>query len=286
MPGTSWPLLGRDVELAHLSTAIDDPECGGVVIIGAAGVGKTRLAAHTLEMATGRGLVTASVRATRSGSGIPFAALAPLLPELDLPTDPTANLLRAAAQAIDERRADGPFVLMVDDAQELDDASVALLDHLVAVGSVFVVLTVRSDHAAVNAAEIWQHERIVRIDLAPLAEAEVRALATIALGGPLDGVTLQTLLATSGGNVLFLRELIDGGLESGALSNRFGLWRLEGPLLGSSRLQDLIGRRLAGLPAAELEALELVALGDPLELSLLETLVASGRRSSSWKREG
>ncbi|MGZ4759677.1 MAG: helix-turn-helix transcriptional regulator, partial [Acidimicrobiales bacterium] len=77
----------------------------------------------------------------------------------------------------------------------------------------------------------------------------------------------------SGGNALFLRELIDGGLESGALSDTFGLWRLDDPLLGSSRLQDLIGQRLAGLPADQLEALELVALGDPLELSLLSSLV-------------
>jgi len=269
----SWPLLGREVELAHLADAIDDPECGGVVLIGAAGVGKTRLAVHALEMAAGRGLTTASVRATRAGAGIPFAALAPLLPELDLPIDATAGLLRAAANAIDERRADGPFVLMVDDAQELDNSSVALLDHLVAVGSMFVVLTVRSDQTGANAAEIWQHDRIVRIDLAPLGEGEVRALATIALGGPLEGITLQTLVATSGGNALFLRELLDGGVESGALTNQFGLWRLDGPLVGSSKLQDLIGRRLAGLPTEQLEALELVALGDPIELSLLMSMV-------------
>jgi DNA-binding CsgD family transcriptional regulator len=273
VPGISWPLLGRDVELAQLATAIDDPECGGVVLIGAAGLGKTRLATHALEMAASRGLTTSSVRATRSGAGIPFAALASLLPELDLPIDATASLLRAAALAIDERRGDGPFVLMVDDAQDLDDASVALLDHLVSAGSMFVVLTVRSDQSDASSAEIWQHDHIVRIDLAPLADAEVRALATIAVGGPLEGVTLQSLAATSAGNALFLRELIDGGLESGSLANRFGLWRLDGPLVGSSRLQDLIGRRLAGLPAEQLEGLELIALGDPIELSLLISLL-------------
>src|SRR6478752_5643066 len=94
--GTSWPLLGRDVELAQIAASIDDPECGGVVVIGAAGVGKTRLAAHTLDIAAGRGMASSSVRATRSGSGIPFAALAPLLPELDLPIDATAGLLQEA----------------------------------------------------------------------------------------------------------------------------------------------------------------------------------------------
>ncbi len=273
MAGSPWPLLGREGELARLAGAIDDPLSGGVVLIGPAGVGKTRLAAHTIEMATARGLATSAIRATRSGSGIPFAALAPLLPEIDLPTEASTALFRAAADAIDARRGDGRFVLMVDDAQELDDASVALLDHLVVIGSIFVVLTVRREDASTEIAGSWLDDRIHRIDLGPLAESETRALATIGAGGPIEGSTMQTLVAASAGNPLFLRELVDGGLESGALVNQFGLWRLDGTLLGSPRLQDLIGARVGGLPEDQLEALELVALGDPLELGLLTSLV-------------
>ena len=273
MSTSPWPLLGRDAELARLAGAIDDPGCGGVVLIGPAGVGKTRLAAYTIEMATARGLATSAIRATRSASGIPFAALAPLLPEIDLPTEASTALFRAAGEAIDARRGDGRFVLMVDDAQELDDASVALLDHLVVIGCVFVVLTVRREAASTEIAGSWLDERIHRIDLGPLADAEIRALATIGAGGPIEGSTMQTLVTASAGNPLFLRELVDGGLESGALVNQFGLWRLDGTLLGSPRLQDQVGMRVRGLPDDQLEALELVALGDPLELGLLTSLV-------------
>jgi DNA-binding CsgD family transcriptional regulator len=273
MGGSPWPLLGRDTELARLADAIDDPTCGGVVLIGPAGVGKTRLATYTIEMATARGLATSAIRATRSGSGIPFAALAPLLPEIDLPTEASTALFRDAGDAIDARRGDTRFMLMVDDAQELDDASVALLDHLVGIGCVFVVLTVRRDEGGPPIAGSWLDERIHRIDLGPLAESEIRALATIGAGGPIEGSTMQTLLTASAGNPLFLRELVDGGLESGALVNQFGLWRLEGALLGSPRLQDQVGLRVQGLPDDQREALELVALGDPLELGLLSALV-------------
>jgi DNA-binding CsgD family transcriptional regulator/tetratricopeptide (TPR) repeat protein len=270
---STWPLLGRDAELARLAQAIDDPDCGGVVVIGTAGVGKTRLATDALQMAAAGGLATSAIRATRSASDIPFAALAPLLPEIDLPTEASTALFRAAREVIDARRGDGPFALMVDDAQELDDASVALLDHLVGLGTVFVVLTVRREDDGTELADSWLDDHIERIDLGPLAEVDIRALATIGAGGPIEGSTMQSLISASSGNPLFLRELVDGGLESGALINQFGLWRLEGTLLPSRRLQDQIGVRVHGLPDDQLEALELVALGDPLGLGLLTDLV-------------
>jgi predicted ATPase len=271
---TTWPLVGRGAELERLGEAIDDPSCGGVVLIGPAGAGKTRLATQALELAALRGLTTRSIRATRSVSAIPFAPLAPLLPQLDLPSEASAGLFRAAAGAISELRGAGRLALMVDDAQDLDDASAALLDQLVGEGSIFVVLTMRASEATADAVlNMWKDERILRLDLAPLGDADVRALATFAVGGPVDGATLQTLVTASAGNVLFLRELIHGALESGTLRRQFGLWRLDGPLTDSPRLRDLIGRRIGRLADTEREALELVALGDPLELSLLTELV-------------
>jgi len=133
--------LHRD-DLAGLA-ALDDPDAGGVVLFGAAGVGMTRLARCAVDMAEDRGLVTASVRANRSASLIPFGALAPLFAELELPVEVNAGLLGAAADAVRRRRGNGRMLLAVDDAQELDDASGALLDHLLATGDVQVVLTAR-----------------------------------------------------------------------------------------------------------------------------------------------
>ena len=39
-----WPFLGRELELAEITRALDDPSCGGVLLIGPPGVGKTHLA--------------------------------------------------------------------------------------------------------------------------------------------------------------------------------------------------------------------------------------------------
>ena len=58
------------------------------------------------------------------------------------------------------------------------------------------------------------------------------------------------LFAVSEGNPLYLRELVVGGLESGALREEDGLWRLHGTPI-STRLLELIGGRMRSLDEAE-----------------------------------
>lgn len=269
----TWPLVGREKELELIGGAMGDDECGGVALFGTAGVGKTRLAGRARELAIERGMPTASVRANRSASEIPFGALAPWFSELDLPVEVTAGQLRAVADAVEQRRGGHRLVLVVDDAQELDDASGALLDHLLHTGSVFVVLTARMGHREASAVDdMWKDERIQRVDVAPLPDDDLRHLARLALGGPVEGSSLAQLVGASAGNVLFLRELVNGALESGVLGQQQGMWRLTGSLVRSPRLRDLIEQRLRVVSEAERRVLELVALGEPLELSLIASL--------------
>lgn len=271
-----WPVVGRDEELETLKKALGDPDCGGVALVGGAGFGKTCLAAQVAQLAVDRQMTFASLRATKSGAAIPFAALAPLFVELDLTPKLDAGLFRSVTEAIDRHRGDQRMALIIDDAQELDDASVALLDQLVEQGGVvFVVFTVRMGEGdTASIVRKWKDQQILRIEVGPLPDSELRTLAVLAVGGPLDGASLQSLVESSAGNVLFLRELIQGAQESGALTSELGLWRLQGSLAHSPRLRDLIEQRLNGLSDEEHEALELVALSDPVRLDLLETLVS------------
>jgi DNA-binding CsgD family transcriptional regulator len=269
-----WPVVGREGELETLETALGDPDCGGVALIGGAGFGKTCLAAQAARLAVDHGMTYAWLRATKSAAAIPFAALAPLFMELDLTPRLDAGLLRSLTEAIDRHRGERRMALIIDDAQELDDASVALLDQLVEHKGVVVVFTVRMGMGdAESVVGRWRDQHILRIEVGPLPDSEIRTLAVMAVGGPIDGATLQSLVESSSGNVLFLRELIQGALESGALTSELGLWRLRGSLAHSPRLRDLIEQRLSGLSEPELEALELVSLSDPVRLDLLEHLV-------------
>ena len=43
--------MGRDAEMAAIGDALGRPELSGLVLVGPAGVGKTRLAAEALDLA-------------------------------------------------------------------------------------------------------------------------------------------------------------------------------------------------------------------------------------------
>src|SRR5262245_36415915 len=50
-----WPLTGRAEELHVIEAAVSDPDCSGIVICGAAGVGKSRMAREALASAASKG---------------------------------------------------------------------------------------------------------------------------------------------------------------------------------------------------------------------------------------
>ena len=78
---TSWPIVGRDGELAAVQCAILDPACGGVILAGTQGAGRTSLARETEFRALAAGRATIWATGTRAASALPFGALAHLLPD-------------------------------------------------------------------------------------------------------------------------------------------------------------------------------------------------------------
>ena len=99
---------------------------------------------------------------------------------------------------------------------------------------------------------------------------------TLVLGGAVDGLTLHDLVSLSRGNVLYLHELVLSGLASGVLAQEEGLWRWRGPLVTGFGLRELIEGRLARLAPDARCLLEMLALGEPLDLALLEKLGSRG----------
>ncbi len=69
-----------------------------------------------------------------------------------------------------------------------------------------------------------------------------------------------------------MREVISGALESQALTDESGVWRVRGPLQPTSRLVELMDLRLGRLSEAERRAMELTAIGEPLAQPALDEL--------------
>ena len=257
-----------------LADAVADPSCAGVVLVGAAGVGKSRLTRELFDLVAAGGRSPVAIRASRSASSIPLAALLPLFTALGLPPGEDRAPLHLVADAVAQLGADQRLVLLVDDAQELDQASTAVLDQIVGREGTFVLLTVRSGSSNLDGViDLWKDERTLRVDLGPLHDDELRTLVATVLDGHVDGGTMRTFVSVCGGNVLYLRELLQGALESGKLRRQREMWRLDGSIVESPRLRELIHRRFMELPEADRAGIELVALGEPLELAVLSSLV-------------
>ena len=271
--GHSWPLAGREREIDAVRRALRGPRARSAVLVGTAGVGKTRLAREARQLAEAAGRTTLWVTATHSTAGTPLGVFAALLPDAgsSAGTDTLQDLLRRSAAQLVERARGRPLVLFVDDAQLLDEPSAGLIHQLVATDTVMVVATVRSGERVPDAiTSLWKDDLADRIELAQLDVPAVSDLLVAALGGPADPAAVVEFATRSGGNVLFLRELVLGALSDGTLVDEEGLWRLRAGLSPSDRLVELVDARLRDLDPASLELLRLAAYAEPLGTRELE----------------
>src|SRR3954470_20697032 len=260
-PIVDWPLVARERELKSVRSAGG----GGVVITGEAGGGKTRVGRGSAERGVAR---VKWVRATRSAASMPLGAFAALLPA---ERGEGVELLARARHALAERAGGRRPVLCVDDGQHLDDASAALVHQLVAAGEAFAIVTLRRGERAPDALQaLWKDELCELIELEPLPREAVDGLLAAALGGPVDGRSLLALWELTQGNALFLRELVHYGTGRGLLAEDGGVWRWHGELGVGARLPELVGARLDGLSTEERAALEVGAVGAPVEARAID----------------
>ncbi len=270
----SWPIVGRDEELAFIERA-RAAGTSAVVLQGPAGVGKSRLAHEALRQAEEEGMVTRWVQATRSAATVPLGAFAGVIPEWARSEDPL-ELLRLSAAALRELGGTRRLGLGIDDAQLLDDSSAALVLELTLNQAAFLVITVRPGEPMPDAVvSIWKDAGAARLELETLDAPETDALAEAIVGGPVEESALRWIYATSLGNPLYVRELTLGAVAGGALTNIHGLWRMPVRPPVSASLAELIAVRMTGLSDAEQRALDLLALGEPLRVSELISLTGS-----------
>jgi len=264
----TWPLTGRAEELSLISALIhrrDEP--AGVVMAGAAGVGKTRLAREALAAAEQRGTLIRWAAATASARALPLGAFAATLGVVG--PDP-ARLVRQATDALLAGAGRAGVIVGVDDAHLLDELSAMLVHQLVLRRAAAVVLTLRTGETAPDAVTaLWKDGHLTRLELQPLSQGETATLVEARVGGPVDNAAARRLWSNTMGNALYLRQLVDGELESGRLHEVAGVWRWSGQLSLSPGLVELVSARIGRLPDAQRDVLEVLAFGEPLGIPLL-----------------
>ena len=158
--------------------------------------------------------------------------------------------LRAIVGALAHESERAPLVLGADDAHLLDDPSASLVHQLATTGTASVVVTVRSGRPPPDSiVALWKDGPAPLIVLQALSRQEAESLVTSVLDGPIEGTAFHRLWELSGGNALFLRELVRHGIESGGLRRERGLWRWPGGFEPGDRLQDIVAVYIGALDA-------------------------------------
>lgn len=280
------PLVGREAELARLREQLDravaERSCRLVTIVGDPGIGKSRLAAELA--ATAEGALLLDGRCLPYGDGITYWPLAEIVERLDLDAllrgEPDGELVRrrvreATGRDEPQSRSDElywgvrrlletlarerPVVLVLDDVQWAEPAFLDLVEYLqgwLRDAAVLVCCLARPE--LLERRPTWQPT----IELAPLGAAEAQKLLEN-LAGPLDAAAAAAVGRATGGNPLFLEEMLRMLVEDGVLVERDG--RLEpldevDELRVPETVQAVLAARLDNLEPSERDVLERAAV--------------------------
>jgi DNA-binding SARP family transcriptional activator/tetratricopeptide (TPR) repeat protein len=231
--GVDPPLVGRQAELARLREALDDVGEGRgrvAVILGEAGVGKTRLVSELTSLAAEREARTLVGRAYETAQVLAFglwadvlhaglaatpdavAALEPrwrvelarVLPELSTATPaPTqanpAHIFEAIVRVLDHLAARQPLVIVLEDVHWADELTLRLAAHVGRHSErrrLLLVLTAREEDIGeapmlgVALRELRAHAGLVSLTLAPLSREDTVTLSRSLSRGEHDSVAL------------------------------------------------------------------------------------------------
>ncbi|MBI5089718.1 MAG: winged helix-turn-helix domain-containing protein [Actinobacteria bacterium] len=250
------PLVGRDDLLAR---GLDLVMHGrGVVFHGDAGSGRSRLVEEIVLEANRSGRPAALLRCRAVGGDVPLGVYSSLLqgslPASGLP------LVIAARTSIAEQLAGDVMVLGIDDLHQIDQLSAVLTMQLVQAGHVVLAGTHRNMRVVpIPVADLWHDGYCEHVHVGHLDRGGLALLAAAHSGRTLSDGELEQLWQLTNGNPLFATTV----LQQPDL-------RLMG---GDPTLEAVIAGQLAGLPPDLRDALAVVAIGEPLSITLLEQIV-------------
>jgi DNA-binding CsgD family transcriptional regulator len=303
---TARPLRERERELGALCEGLEHARAGAgtlLLIEGTAGVGKTELVREARAAAVRAGVIPLEARGSELEQpfafGIVRQLLEPMIGDASARGDLFAGAAGPAARLFEpdegqSARADvgfealhslywlvvnladsAPLLVSVDDCQWVDRDSLRFLAYLAQrIEGLRVAMLLagrRPDSAAVDGGSLWaqvaSRPEAGVLHLQPLSQSASVALARERLGAEAADEFCRACHRATGGNPLFLRELL-GALDAAGVAPSAGA-ASEVQMVGPAAVSRFVLHRLAALgPAASELARAVAVLGDDCEVEL------------------
>ncbi|MCE0537941.1 AAA family ATPase [Kineosporia rhizophila] len=274
-------LVGRDHELSLIDETLKEALDGRtrwLALSGPAGIGKSRLADETASRWRAEGARTIRVTCPED-DGLPLwwpirellralgaDAEGVLTPPAGAEADAATFVVAEQVQTeLAKATASGALLILLDDAQWADAASLRFLTNLATTSMIeglLVVLTVRDREVPARTARlltaVGRHPGGRHLAVPALTALEVAELVAEVSGRPLDPGEARQLTEHTGGNPFFVQEFA----------------RLPASQRGAGQVpagvRSVVTRRLSSLPPGVLDLLRAGAvIGDPIGLDVL-----------------
>lgn len=259
--------VGRTEELACLRQRLDDlrdGHGGTVWIEGEPGIGKSELLAVALSGVERSGVQIGWAVADELAGRFPFQVLLECLG-----LDRTASAKEPIPILVERMCETAPLVLVLDDIQWADDASVHVWQRLTELTRRLPLLLVSSANTGHGRANLLELRRQIVADsngdglivISPLTNADNETLITSLVGGR-PGRTLRKVVARAAGNPLYVHEMVRALLRDDAVELSDGE-----AVLDESKIEDAprslvaaVQRASRSLPESTKEVLRWVAV--------------------------
>lgn len=281
-------LIGRDDELQQLDAAIESARRGEgrlIVVMGAAGIGKSRLASAAADDARGKGIAVLSGRCVPSGVAVPYRPIAEALiagASETLPSrapalggfGPALGWIVPAWREEGETTPESPVVVaeallraltliggahgcvvVIEDLHWADSETIHALQYVadhVARFPVACIATCRDDpgtaaHSFVSRLDVTRRAERIQLNALNTEEADQMVSEMLGVGRPDARITALTALAE--GSPLLVEELLSAAASDGVLVRDADTWRL------SERFSAVLPQSFSATVAARLERL-------------------------------
>lgn len=276
-PSSATRFVGRGRELddlhAAFARACEQRVCQAVTVVGAAGIGKSRLVRELLVELGDRATVVVG-RCQSYGEGVTYRPLAEIVRQLgggdprerveellegdesiarlvlgaiglaDAPAQPEETFW-AVRMLLERAARDRPLVVIVEDVHWAEPTLVDLLEYLVAFSSghpILLVCNARPEFVEARPAWVAPQPNRTLLALVALSDPEARELVE-STGAEAGSAAAARIVDTAEGNPLFLEQLVAVGADPG------------GAALPSS-IQAVLAARIDRLDSGERAVLE------------------------------